>query len=224
MRRVCFIVAVASSVVVTAGAVVAQKGKQPPPILVSAVYEDPTPETDETNVPSAIVPGGQYAGEVQSLGNFSASGANIAFELGTFAADAYELPPAQPELMPSGTGVSVSVGAHNVAKVLPGADLAGQSVLSWLDQNGRSYTLQFGDTNDNSIDYVHIRCVVGTSTACSEWLITTLVTAATPTGALTTRETGPIARLTVRSRAGAKGVVTLGNYRVPFALRVTSQQ
>ena len=135
-------------------------------------------------------------------------------------------------LRPTDKGFDLLIGAHNVGKVVPDLDpfavpdldpFAGQCGISWTGENGLRYRLQYGDVYDlDNVDYAHITCSEpdAAGTGCDEWVLSTLKTVGTPTGDSTSRRTGPRAKLTVQAGPGARGLVSLGYFNVPFSLRI----
>ena len=199
--------------------------KKPTIVSVQATFDDEV-ILDETLPPVPVpVPAGilgdlmAYPGTVNLDGGFNLVLGNwpVDFAPGVFGfAD-----PAS--LAPSSNGINFSMGTHNVGKVLPERDMAGQAGLTWTDAvTGKSYRLQYGDAYDDDIHYAHIRCTLVDQGGCKIWVISSLVTSA-PTGEFTNRNTGPRARLTVNSGHGARGFTNLGTLEVPFSLTVVRQ-
>ena len=225
MRRVTAVLAMLLAMTLAQRDTEAQK-KKPTIVSVQATFDEEVIEKvildeDDLVVPAGILGDpGAYTGTVNLDGGFNLVLGNwpVEFAAGVFG-------PAVPaSLAPSSNGTNFSMGTHNVGKVLPGSDMAGQAGLTWTDAvSDKSYRLQYGDAYDATIDYAHIKCTEADLSGCKIWVISSLVTSATPTGAVTTRNTGPWARLTVNSGHGARGFTNLGTLKVPLSLTVVRQ-
>ena len=169
---------------------------------------------------SAIVSGGPYAGVI--AGRFDASAAgSICFAAATFDVPVTPGDPSAPP--PSGCGTEVGIGVHPFNGLDVDEAGARQSTIRWKDdENGYEYMLIFGDAYANPPNYAHLTCLAVAAGSCiSVDVDSTEGSFLSQSGVW--RDTGPLARLTVRVANGARGVKTVGIYSVPFRITIAPQ-
>ena len=129
--------------------------------------------------------------------------------------------PSAPE--PSGCGTEVGLGVHPFNGLDVDEQGARQSTIRWKDdENGYEYMLIFGDAYANPPNYAHLTCLAVAAGSCMSVDVDSAEgTFLSQSGVW--RDTGPLARLTVRVANGARGVKTVGIYSVPFRITIAPQ-
>jgi hypothetical protein len=215
--RSCAVVAATLAAVVSTTDLRAQKkAPSPPPIPVTAWFESVDPAHASTAVqPSPFC---EFAGSIAAdTGHFTtAPGATCTLAFGdeTFL----DVPRADLAPQAGAVGTAVSFFVRNVGRAsVTGDPIAGQFGLNWRAASGdgvtRAHRLQYGDVYDDSIDYAHTTCTETNpdDLRCQRWEVTSTVATGIATGEGNARDTGPLARLSVITGSGAKGVVVLAS-------------
>lgn len=225
-------VAMLATLLAAPGLTAQKKAPAPPPIAVTAQFV----AVDDQDAAIAIQPTEhwcQFAGTIASdTGHFTtAAGATCAL---TFGGDAFaEVSRAELAPQSGAEGSAVSFFVRNVGRAnVDGSPIAGQFGLSWRAISGdgvtRTHRLQYGDAFDESIDYAYATCTVAAGATCTQWEVSStvvLLPPGIPTGEGNLRETGPLARLSVVTGSGAKGVVVLASpLPVPYKLVITRDE
>lgn len=223
-------VAMLAALLAAPGLTAQKKAPAPPPIPVTAAFV----EVDAQDAAIAVQPtepSCQFAGTIASdTGHFTtAAGATCTL---TFGGSAFadvpraDLAPKQDE-----DGTAVSFFARNVGRAnVDRTPIAGQFGLNWRAESGdgvvRTHRLQYGDAFDESVHYAHIVCIEASGATCRKWEVTsTEAPGGVPTGEGNLRDTGPLARLSVVTGSGAKGVVVLASaLPVPYKLVITRDE